>query len=117
MSGCEIRSDSRFPGLWMNVSLHLASPLEEAPQFSSLPPHEFPEFQESDLRHFDASVGFDTPQKVRTTPRGQVMTSSGVPQEAETVIHQQHHKRSLRQREAVKAATGPLVGGGQPAPC
>src|SRR5580698_8303816 len=71
----------------MDVTLHLASPLQKQPQFATLPPDEFPELQKADLGHLHASVGFNTPQQIGTPPRGQAMALGGVPQEAELVAH------------------------------
>jgi len=89
----------------MNISLHLASPLKETHQFSPFAPHEFPKLQKADLGHFHPRVGFDAPQKIRAAPGSKAMTSSGIPDEPETVVHHQHHKRSLQGREAVDLAT------------
>src|SRR5208283_6207621 len=71
----------------MSVALHLARPLEKTPQFPALTPHEFPEFQKSDLRHLHPGVGFDAPEQIRTAPRRQAMTAGSIPQEAEDAPH------------------------------
>src|SRR5271165_2939405 len=71
----------------MDVAFHLAGPLQKAPQFHTLAPDEFPEFQETDLRHFYAGVGFDAPQQVGAPPRGQAMAFGGIPQKAELGAH------------------------------
>jgi len=49
--------------LWarVDVVLHFAGPLQETPEVAPLVPHKFPEFQESDLLHFDAAIGLDSP--------------------------------------------------------
>ena len=77
----------RTSRLRMDVALHLARPLEKAPQVVPLAPHEFPELQKSDLRHLHASVCFDAPKKVGASPWGQAMAPGGVPQEAKLVAH------------------------------
>jgi len=86
----------------MDPAVHRTRPLEKAPEVVALTPHEFPEFQEADLRHLHAGVGFDAPQQVGAAPGGQTMAFGGVPQEAETVAHAVHHTckvgRSLDQR-------------------
>ena len=45
----------------MNVMVHLAGPLQKAPQADALPPQKFPEFYKTDLRHLYAAVGLDAP--------------------------------------------------------
>src|SRR5580692_333576 len=71
----------------MDPAVHRACPLEEAPEVVAFAPHKFPEFQEADLGHLHAGVGFDAPQQVGAAPGGQTMAFGGVPQEAETVAH------------------------------
>ena len=62
----------------MGVTLHLSRPAEEAPEFVTLTPHEFPELQEADLRHLNAGVGFDAPEKIWATPGSKAMAAGGV---------------------------------------
>jgi hypothetical protein len=45
----------------MYVAIHFGCPFQEPPQAASLYPQEFPEFQESNLRHLNAGEGFDAP--------------------------------------------------------
>lgn len=71
----------------MDVALDFACPSEEAPQVIALSPHKFPEFQEADLLHFDAGVGFDAPEQIGTAPRSEAMSLGGVPHEADAVPH------------------------------
>src|SRR5215470_6568871 len=69
------------------VALHLSCPLQETPQILALAPAELPKFQKSDLRHLDARVGLNPPEKIGTPPRRQVMASGGVPKETKDVMH------------------------------
>ena len=75
----------------MDVPFHLAGPAQEAPEFVAFASHKFPKFQEANLGHLDASVGLDAPQKIGTSPRGEVMTLGRVPEEAEFVEHLDNH--------------------------
>ena len=72
----------------MNVPIHLTRPLQKPPQAVTLGPEEFPELQESDLRHLDAREGLDTPKKVGTTPGREPVAASGIPDEAQHLPHQ-----------------------------
>jgi len=71
----------------MDVAFHLASPSQKAPEVVALPPHKFPEFQKTDLLHFDAGIGLNAPKKVGASPRGQAMAFCCIPQEADSVPH------------------------------
>jgi len=71
----------------MDVAIHFSGPLQEAPEAGSLDPHKFPEFQESDLSHFDASEGFHSPQEIGAAPRGNAVAARGVPEEAQHWAH------------------------------
>jgi hypothetical protein len=71
----------------MDIPLHLSRPLQEAPQFAALAPHEFPKFQETDLRHLHAGIGLDAPQQIGASPRGQAMALGGILQKAKLVAH------------------------------
>jgi hypothetical protein len=53
----------------------------------ALAPHELPEFKKPDLFHLDARVGFDPPEQIGTSPRGQPMPLGSVPQKADLVTH------------------------------
>jgi YD repeat-containing protein len=53
---------SRVLGTGMDVAFHLGRPLQKAPQAGALNPHKFPEFQEPDLGHLDASESLHAPQ-------------------------------------------------------
>src|SRR4029077_2084587 len=79
-----LRPDTRFR---VNIPLHLARPLQEAPQVSPFAPGKFPELQETDLRHLDAGVGLDAPKQVGAAPRGQVMTPRGIPEKTNDIAH------------------------------
>src|SRR5947207_13469629 len=71
----------------MDVALHFARPFQKAPEVSAFPPHEFPKFQETDLRHLHTGVGFDAPEQIGTSPRSQAMSLGGIPEKAELVAH------------------------------
>lgn len=71
----------------MDVTLDFARPSQETPQVMALSPHEFPKFQKADLLHFDAGVGLNAPEKVRTAPRSEAVSFCGVPHEADAVPH------------------------------
>src|ERR1700684_2505707 len=71
----------------MDVSLHLGCPFQKTPEVGALAPHEFPELHEADLCHLHAGVGFDTPQQIRTAPRGQAVALGGIPEKADFVAH------------------------------
>jgi len=67
----------------MDVAFHFARPAKKSPQVAALAPHKFPEFQKADLRHLDASVGFDPPQQVGTAPGRKAVSLGRVPEKAE----------------------------------
>lgn len=71
----------------MDVAIHLARPPKESPQVLALAPHEFPEFQKANLLHLDAGIGFDPPEKIRTSPRSEAMAFRRIPQKANLVAH------------------------------
>ena len=71
----------------MDVAIHLCGPLQEAPQTGSLRPQKFPEFQESNLGHFDAGVGLDPPEQIGTAPRSNPVATGGVPKKAQDRAH------------------------------
>ena len=71
----------------MGVALHLGCPFEKAPEIAALAPHELPKFHKTNLRHLHAGVGFDAPQQVGTSPRGQAMAFGGIPEKTEFVAH------------------------------
>ncbi len=71
----------------MDPAFHFAGPFQKAPQFAALAPYEFPEFQESNLRHLHARVGFNAPQKIGTSPRSEPMPLRRIPQKAELGAH------------------------------
>src|SRR5919197_1377386 len=71
----------------MRILLHLPRPFQKSPEMVALPPAEIPELEESDLRHLDAGVGLDAPEKIRTSPRSQAMAFRGVPQETKNMAH------------------------------
>src|SRR6476660_3832397 len=71
----------------MDVAFHLAGPAQEAPEFVTLAPHEFPELHEADLLHLHAGVGLDAPKKIRAAPGSQTMATGGIPKEADLVAH------------------------------
>ena len=84
--------------------LHLGSPLQESPQVFSFPPHEFPELQEANLRHFDAAVSFNAPEEVRTTPREQAVSTGGIPKKTQDDPHGSEYS------VVVQTSAGPLSG-------
>ena len=67
---------------WVNVAIHFARPLQEAPELVTLPPEEFPELEKADTCHLDAGVGLDAPKQVRAAPGSEAMSPGGVPDEA-----------------------------------
>ena len=67
--------------------LHLTRPPQKAPQIRAFPPGEFPEFEETNLGHFDARIRFNAPQQVRAAPRGEVVALGGVPEEPQDLTH------------------------------
>jgi hypothetical protein len=67
--------------------LHLRRPLKESPQISTLSPGKFPELQKADLLHLNSAVGLDSPKQIPAAPRGQVMTTSSVPQKSHDINH------------------------------
>jgi hypothetical protein len=71
----------------VDVALDLTRPSQESPEIVALSPHEFPEFQESNLLHLDAGIGFDPPQQIRAAPRSEAVPFRRVPQEADRVLH------------------------------
>jgi hypothetical protein len=77
----------RTLGSGMDVAVHLCRPLQKAPKAGPLDPHKFPEFEEPDLGHFDSSEGFHSPQEIGAAPRGNPMTASGIPEEAQHWPH------------------------------
>src|SRR5580692_5504904 len=78
---------SRTLRFGVGPSLHLARPLEKAPQVTALAPHEFPKFQKADLRHLHAGIGLNAPQQIGAPPRRQPMALSGIPKKANLVAH------------------------------
>lgn len=64
------------------VGFHLAGPVDEAGEVAAFAPREGPKFEESDLLHFDAGVGFHAPEQIGAAPRGQVMALGRAPEEA-----------------------------------
>jgi len=73
--------------LRVDVAVHLACPLEEAPEITALGPQEFPEFEEADLRHLDAGVGLDAPEEIGAAPGSNTVASGGVPEKTEHGAH------------------------------
>lgn len=71
----------------MDVTFHLARPPEEAPKVLALTPHEFPEFQKTDLFHLDAGIGFDSPEKIWASPWSKAVASRRIPKKANLVAH------------------------------
>src|SRR3954447_8078075 len=71
----------------MDVAFHLSSPFEKAPQLPPLAPQEFPKLQEPNLRHLYASVGFNAPKQIRTSPGCQPVSLRGIPQKPDLVAH------------------------------
>lgn len=71
----------------MHIPIHLPRPLQEPPETGPLRPQEFPEFQESDLRHLDAGVGFNPPEQEWAAPRSQPVATGGIPEEAQHRPH------------------------------
>src|SRR5271169_5947127 len=71
----------------MDIAIHLACPFQKAPEMDALRPQEFPEFKETDLRHLDAGVGFDSPEQIGAAPGRDAMAASGSPEEAEHLKH------------------------------
>jgi hypothetical protein len=74
-------------GLRAGVIVHGRGPLKEANHLAAFAPHDSPELEEADVLHLDARVGFKSPLEVRTTPRSEVVTAGGVPQEADDLEH------------------------------
>jgi len=50
-------------------------------------PHEFPEFQKTDLLHLDASVSFDAPEKIGASPWSKTVAFRRIPQKENLVAH------------------------------
>src|SRR5258708_37090381 len=71
----------------MSVALHLARPLQKAPEAGALSPQEFPELKKTNLRHLDPAIRFDPPKQVWTSPRSQAMAPGGIPHKAERRAH------------------------------
>ena len=92
----------------MDIALHLVGPTQEAPEFVTLAPHEFPELQKADLLHLDAGVGFDSPEKVRASPRGKAMAAGSVPQKADLVPHAAIIP-TTRASQKITMSIGPLI--------
>jgi tetratricopeptide (TPR) repeat protein len=82
----------------VRVTFHLTRPLQETPQTHPLPPQKSPEFKKSDLRHFDAAVRLNTPQKIWAPPGSETMALGRGPKKAEGMTHGTHHSgnRHLR---------------------
>src|ERR1019366_1535979 len=85
----------------MDVAVHLRCPLQEAPQAGSLRPQKFPEFQESNLGHFDAGESLDPRQEIGTAPGGNPVATGGVPKKAQ---HRRHRVPVERRDRAPQAA-------------
>lgn len=71
----------------MDAGVHLVRPFKEAPKVGALGPKKFPKFEEADLGHFDAGVGFHAPKKIRAAPGREAVSSRGVPEEAQHLPH------------------------------
>ena len=71
----------------MAVALHLCRPLHESPQVVAFPPHELPEFQEADLGHLHAAVGFNPPKQIGAAPGRETMSAGCIPEKTEDVAH------------------------------
>src|SRR5215472_12760611 len=71
----------------MDIAIHLARPLQKIPEADALGPEKLPEFEKSDLRHFDAGIGLDPPQMEGTAPRSEPVAASGVPEKTQHRAH------------------------------
>jgi hypothetical protein len=71
----------------MDVAVHLVRPNEKTPQVGAFGPEKLPEFEKADLRHLDAGVGFNSPEKIRAAPRRETVPTRRVPEKAEHVTH------------------------------
>ncbi len=67
--------------------LHFRRPFEKAPKVVALPPDKFKEFEQADLVHLHAGIGFDTPEKIGAAPGREMVSASGIPKKAEHVAH------------------------------
>jgi len=96
--------DPRLGFLWsgMNVAVHPACPFKKAPKVDALGPEKFPEFEEADLRHFDARIGLHAPEKIGAAPGRETVSSRRVPEEAEHVAH----SFSVYRRQATGRVSG-----------
>jgi len=65
----------------MNIAVHLACPFQKAPKVGAFVPDKFPKFQEADVFHLDAAVGFNPPQQIGTAPRREPVAARGIPPE------------------------------------
>jgi len=71
----------------MAVTFHLCRPLHESPQVVAFSPHELPEFQEADLGHLHAAVGFNPPKQIGAAPRRETVSAGCIPEKTEDVAH------------------------------
>ena len=67
----------------MGVAVHFTCPFQETPEFPSLAPSKFPEFEKADLLHFYAAVSFDSPQQIAAAPGGEAVAAGGGPKKFE----------------------------------
>lgn len=71
----------------MDEMVDFGGPFQKAPEIPSFTPHEFPEFQEADLLHFDPAVGLDSPEEIGASPGCEAVSASGVPEKPQHLAH------------------------------